>query len=144
MKVTDLYPSKYVKSDDIGNQRLTLQVGTIKLEEVAENEPAKPVMYFNGKEKGMVLNKTNALLCAHCWGDDTDSWNGQWLDLFVEPKMFQGKVVNGLSVAPKLPNSGTAPEQPQNPNVAQEATGTAWDTPAQAPHNNVTEEDIPF
>ena len=118
MNVNDLYPSKYVKSDDLGNQRLTLQVAAIKLEEVAENEPAKPVMYFNGKDKGMVLNKTNALLCSHVWGGETDQWTGQWLDLFVEPKMFQGKVVNGLSVAPKLPNSQSAPEQPQTPNVA--------------------------
>ena len=122
MNVNDLYPSKYVKSDDLGNQRLTLQVAAIKLEEVAENEPNKPVMYFNGKEKGMVLNKTNTLLCANCWGDETDTWKDRWLDLFVEPKMFNGKVVSGLTVAPKLANSNTAPEQPPVPNAAPAST----------------------
>ncbi len=141
MNVNDLYPSKYIKSDDIGNQRLQLQVARIKMEEVAENEPAKPVMYFHGKEKGMVLNKTNALLCAHCWGSETDAWPNQWLDLFVEPKMFQGKVVNGLSVAPKLPNSNSAPaEQP-----AENAAPAPAQAPSQpsGPHDALAD-DIPF
>ena len=143
MNINDLYPSKYLKSDDIGNQRITLQVGAIKLEEVAAGEPAKPIMYFNGKEKGVVLNKTNALLCAHCWGNDTDTWTGQWLDLFVEPKMFQGKVVNGLSVAPKLANSNSGAQQPETPNAAPAAPQAP--EPAAAVHGQVDPiDDIPF
>ena len=140
MNINDLYPSKYLKSDDLGNARITLQVATIKLEEVAENEPAKPVMFFNGKDKGMVLNKTNALLCAHCWGQDTDQWAGQWLDLFVEPKMFQGKVVNGLSVAPKLPNSDTAPA----PSPQQNAAPASPQPPSEQPGPYGMIDDIPF
>ena len=136
MNVNDLYPSKYVKSDDLGNQRLTLQVGAIKLEAVEEHAPDKPVMYFNGKQKGMVLNKTNTLLCANCWGDETDGWTNQWLELFVEPKMFNGKVVNGLSVAPKLAEITPRPEA--TPNAEQ------WDTPTEAPHNGNPVDDIPF
>ena len=141
MNINDLYPSKYLKSDDIGQARVTLQVAAIKLEEVAENEPAKPVMYFNGKDKGMVLNKTNALLCSHCWGGETDSWINQWLDLFVEPKMFQGKVVNGLSVAPKLANSNSNAGQPETPNGAPAApqAAAAPTAPTADPHD-----DIPF
>lgn len=132
MKIGELYPSKYVKSDDIKGQRLQLQVGKVVMEDIADNE-IKPVMYFNGKEKGMVLNKTNAMLCAHCWGDETDAWAGQWLDLFVEPKMFQGKVVDGISVAPKLPNSQSAPAQPAAP-----------EPPPQAPGPDGIVDDIPF
>ncbi len=115
MNVNDLYPSKYVKSDDLGTDRMTLQVSRITMEEVEEGAPAKPVMYFHGKDKGMVLNKTNALLCAHAWGQETDQWTNQTLELFSEPKMFQGKVVNGLSVAPKLPNSSSAPAPTPGP-----------------------------
>lgn len=142
MKINDLYPSKYLKSDDLGNARLTLQVAAIKLEEVAENEPAKPVMYFNGKDKGMVLNKTNALLCASVWGDDTDTWLGQYLDLFVEPKMFQGKVVKGLSVAPKL--AGSEPQYQNPAELARPSTQPNTDAvaPTAAPADPI--DDIPF
>ena len=140
MNINDLYPSKYLKSDDLGNARITLQVATIKLEEVEEGKQLKPCMYFNGKEKGMVLNKTNGLLCAHVWGNDTDTWAGQWLDLFVEPKMFQGKVVSGITVAPKLPNSDTAPQQPQTPNAAPAAP----QPPAEQPGPEGVIDDIPF
>ena len=138
MKVSEMYPSKYLKSEDVGSARITLQVGVVKLEQVEENGPMKPCMYFNGKEKGMVLNKTNALLCAHVWGDDSDQWPGQWLELFVEPKMFQGKVVNGLSVAPKLPNSGTQPLAP--PPGEPDPNGLRGDT--QPPQQPI--DDIPF
>ncbi|NNF60713.1 MAG: hypothetical protein HKN06_05190 [Gammaproteobacteria bacterium] len=145
MNINDLYPSKYLKSDDIGQARVTLQVAAIKLEEVAENENAKPVMHFNGKDKGMVLNKTNALMCAHVWGGDTEAWTGQWLDLFVEPKMFQGKVVNGLSVAPKLPQTAAAPDTFQNAaDLARPPSQPNTDSAAPTPSTPPIDDDIPF
>ncbi|NNF66925.1 MAG: hypothetical protein HKM98_05405 [Gammaproteobacteria bacterium] len=145
MNINDLYPSKYLKSDDIGQSRPTLQVAAIKLEEVAENEAAKPVMYFNGKEKGMVLNKTNALLCAHCWGQDTDGWLGQWLDLFTEPKMFNGKVVTGLSVAPKLPQQQPQENQFQNPaDLVRPPSQPNTDAAAPTAASQPIDDDIPF
>ena len=137
MNINDLYPSKYIKSDDIGHQRITLQVAAIKLEEVAENEAAKPVMYFHGKEKGMVVNKTNAMLCGHVWGPDTDVWLNQWLELFTEAKMFNGKVVQGLSVAPKLPTAAPQPE-------AAPAAAAPQPTGGPGPEQDSLADDIPF
>ena len=131
MNINDMYPSKYLKSADVKPHRIDLQVARVVIEDVAENEN-KPVMYFNGKEKGLVLGKNNALLCAHVWGDESDAWVGQWLTLFSEPKTFQGKVVDGLSVAPKLPTAAPQPE------AAPQSTG------GPGPEQDSLADDIPF
>jgi hypothetical protein len=106
MNINDMYPSKYIKADDIMGQQVPVTVMSVNIEEIADKEH-KPVMRFVGKEKGMVLNKTNALTCSHVWGDDTVIWQGQRATLLAAPVMFQGKQVMGLQILP------TAPQQPQ-------------------------------
>ena len=108
MNINDMYPSKYIKSDDLGGQQVPVVVMNITIEEVGDKEH-KPVMRFMGKDKGMVLNKTNALACASVWGDDTNSWQGMHAVLLAQPVMFQGKQVMGLALLPKLPQVAHKP-----------------------------------
>jgi hypothetical protein len=101
MKISDAFPSKYIKADDIGHHRLNVTVRIVTIEDIADKE-FKPVMYFMGKDKGMVINKTNAGICAAVWGDETDHWQGKALELFAQPVMFQGRQVMGLAVSPVM------------------------------------------
>jgi hypothetical protein len=102
MNINELYPSKYIKADDLAGQQAQVTIMSVTVEEIADKEH-KPVMRFMGKEKGMVLNKTNAINCASVWGDDTVTWQGQKATLLAAPVMFQGKQVMGLQLLPKLP-----------------------------------------
>ncbi len=126
MKISDAFPSKYLKSDDLGNQRITLTVMALVMEDIGDKE-FKPVLRFIGKDKGMVLNKTNATILASTWGDETDAWQGRQLELFAQPVMFQGRQVMGLAVAPLLQPGQTAQQAGGQPQ--------AWNTPQQAPHS---------
>lgn len=131
MNINDAFPSKYIKSDDLANSRVTLKVMSVTMEDIGDKE-FKPVMRFFNKDKGMVLNKTNANACMAIWGPETEAWAGQALELFASPVMFQGRQVMGLQVAPILqPRQGQAapPAQPQ---------GQQWGTPDHAPHNQHT------
>jgi hypothetical protein len=101
MNINDMYPSKYIKSEDLQGQQVEVTCMSVTIEEVGDKEH-KPVMRFMGKDKGMVLNKTNALACASVWGDDTNAWGGQRATLMAAPVMFQGKQVMGLQMLPKL------------------------------------------
>jgi hypothetical protein len=132
MNISDLYPSKYIKADDLQGQQAPVTIMSITVEEIADKE-FKPVMRFMGKDKGMVLNKTNAINCASVWGDDTIAWQGQQATLLAAPVMFQGKQVMGLQLLPKLaqqqqqqqaggfnhPGSGTAQQNAQVQRPAQ-------------------------
>ena len=48
----------------------------------------------------MVLNKTNSEKMAYKFGDDTDDWAGQSVQLYTELVQFQGQEARGLEVAP--------------------------------------------
>ena len=58
----------------------------------------KPVVYFVGKEKGLVLNKTNANVIAEEFGDDTARWTNKELELFTTPVTFQGQTRPAIRV----------------------------------------------
>jgi hypothetical protein len=116
MNINDAFPSKYLKSDDLQGQRIPVTVMAVTMEDIGDKE-FKLVMRFMGKDKGMIVNKTNSMIMAGMWGNETDRWQGQKLELVAIPVMFQGKQVMGLSVLPKLMAGQAAPE-PASPIVA--------------------------
>ena len=68
----------------------------VNLEKVGDD--TKPVLYFSGKEKGIVLNKTNSTAISQVYGDDTEHWQGQPLELYEAMVDFQGKQVSAIRV----------------------------------------------
>ncbi len=75
--------SKHLKADDMGPQfRATVTIDRIELE--AFDDQHKPVMYFSGKDKGLVLNKTNVQTLVDLFGTaESDDWIGQRIDLHL-------------------------------------------------------------
>lgn len=70
------------------------------VEMVELNGDEKPVLYFKGKDKGIVLNKTNSNKIAEIFGDDTDGWTDGQIVLFETTTEFQGKTVPAIRVRP--------------------------------------------
>lgn len=88
------FPSAYLRALDLGDHRVAVTISHLKMEDVAGDGERKPVLYFQGKEKGMVLNKTNANTVVDLAGtDDYDKWNGVKLRLFATTTDFKGKTV---------------------------------------------------
>lgn len=94
MKISEEFPSKYLKSSDLKGQEVRVIMGRVEREEIGQDK--KLVLYFKGKEKGMVLNKTNANTIGDFYGDDSDDWYDQPLILFAIRTEYQGKPVDGL------------------------------------------------
>lgn len=112
MDINQSFPSKYLKSSDLQGRRATVQMNYVQVEKVGQNDE-KPVLYFIGKAKGMVLNKTNANKIAELYGFDTEQWAGQRIDLFEADVEFGGKITKGLRVAAPSRAAQSAPTQPQ-------------------------------
>lgn len=96
MKVSDAFPSKYLKASDLNGNNARVVMARVEMDEVGEDE--KPILYFQGKEKGLVLNKTNANNIAVLYGDDMDDWVGKEVVLFPAMVDFQGKTVEAIRV----------------------------------------------
>jgi len=111
MKISEEFPSQYLKASDLGGREVRVTMGRVEREEIGTDK--KLVLYFKGKEKGVVLNKTNANTIGDAYGDDTDDWYDQPLILFSIRTEFQGKPVDGLRCRVPTPkdNRQMAPKQ---------------------------------
>lgn len=94
MKISEEFPSQYLKASDLGGREIRVTMGRAERETIGTDK--KIVLYFKGKEKGLVLNKTNANTIGDGYGDDTDDWFDQPLILFSVKTDYQGKVVDAI------------------------------------------------
>lgn len=111
MKVSQAFPSNYLKAADLQDRNVRVTISGYKMEAIGEDQ--KPVLYFKGKEKGLVMNKTNANNIAAEYGDDMDDWQGKDIVLFSAWVDFQGKSVEAIRVRKPQPKDqeGGAPAQ---------------------------------
>jgi hypothetical protein len=111
MKIDDAFPSKYLKPADLQGRQVKLTICEVGMRQIGNDN--KPVVYFEGKDKGLVLNKTNAVMISEiASSDDTDSWPGVAIMIYPTKTDYQGKRVDTIrvdwpadAVKPKLVNS---------------------------------------
>lgn len=101
MKLTDMMPSKYLKTSDVAADTV-VTVKELKKVNVAR-EDAEPeykwTVIFHEFPKPMVLNKTNLLRLGKVLGDDTDGWIGNAIMLYVDDEVQYGAdTVSGLRI----------------------------------------------
>lgn len=113
MKVSDAFPSKYISAPDLKGSNVRVVMQHIEIEKVGDD--TKPVLYFQGKQKGLVLNKTNSKAIADVYGDEMDDWTGQELILFPIMTDYQGKQVDAIRVRAPQPKDNPRPAARQAP-----------------------------
>lgn len=129
--INDAFPSNYLKASDLKGSQPLVTIDRVEFEPVGRTKEMKPVLYFVGKEKGIVLNKTNANNIANLSGTpETDQWHGVRIRLYSTHVEFQGETVEAIRVKAAPPN-GATPHAVQPPPP----------TPAPVP---LTDDDIPF
>lgn len=93
VSINSMFPSKYVSATDLRGQAIDVLMGHVTMEDVDGRGEMKPLLQFQGKEKGLVLNKTNANRIVDLYGDDTAAWFGKTICLYPSETEFQGKTV---------------------------------------------------
>lgn len=112
MDVNAMFPSNFLKASDLQGQEVSVTISRINYEKMSDGSD-KPVVYFMGKEKGLVLNKTNATTIADMYGNDTDAWTNAQITLGTIWTDFQGKQVQAIRVRPNVPQrAGNGQQQP--------------------------------
>jgi hypothetical protein len=113
MNIGAAFPSKYLKASDIPDgQRISVVLDRVEIENPAGNgdpDDNKPVLYFVGKQKGMVLNKTNSNTIAAALGSETESWHGKTIQLYASETSFDGRMVACVRVKVPPQPKGVAP-----------------------------------
>lgn len=110
MKMSEAFPSKYLRAADLQDRQHTLTMKLVQKETIADDEK-KPVLYFEKIAKGLVLNKTNAKTISNSYGDDSDGWEGKPLTLFTAMVDYRGDQVEAIRVRVPKP---AAPAKPRH------------------------------
>lgn len=139
MLITEAFPSKYISAADLQGRAARVHIDRVEMGQFNDGK-SKPILYFQGKQKGLALNKTNANTIMNSYGPNTDDWAGAEVELFPAEVDFQGKMVQAVRVRvpPRRPVQPAArPTQPMQPRQA---------VPVQAAPQNEPpfDDDIPF
>ena len=114
MKISEVFPSKFLKSDDLtGNVAVT--VNDITQESVGMDKTTKLIIYFRELGKPFVCNRTNANQIAQLHGEETDNWRGKRIVLTRTLVPFQGKNVPAIRVANIVPGQKKVTPPPEEP-----------------------------
>jgi hypothetical protein len=108
MNIDEAYPTKYLAAVDVAEQPRKMAMDRVEIEEVGRQRDEKPVLYFKGESRGLVLNKTNKNVIAKAYGKETDGWTGKEIVLFHAMVDFGGEMVESIRV--RLPRTAPAPK----------------------------------
>jgi len=115
MKLSEAYPSSFLKADDLQGRDVIATISSVELETIGQgaDKEMKLVIGFKGKEKKLVCNKTNAGTIGQLYGDETDDWIGKQVILTARDVEYQGKTTLAIRVSLKKPaTAAAAPTKP--------------------------------
>ncbi len=124
--LSDLFPSKYLKADDLGGQDRLATITAVEMEEIGPKKDQKVCLSFAGTEKRLVLNKTNAEVIGKLHGQRVVDWVGKSIVLYPTEVEYQGRTQLGIRVRTRVPVAAAqAPVQapPPEPAIPEES----WD-----------------
>ena len=96
MNIEESFPSKYLKAADLKNGKVTVKMDRVEHETLGDD--TKVILYFQGKEKGLVLNVTNKNMIVDTYGPETDDWFGQPIVLYEAMVQYQSKMVPAIRI----------------------------------------------
>ena len=128
--INDAFPSNYLKASDLKGRSVVVVIDRVEFEPVGQKKDMKPILYFQGKTKGVVLNKTNATkIMALTDTPDTENWRGFAIVLYPTETSFQGDMVDCIRVKAAPTTARRQPPPPPEPEP---------ESPI------ITDDDIPF
>lgn len=114
MDINTAFPSTYLRHADLNGRVFKVAVKTVAMEDVGGGDH-KPVVYFEKADKGLVLNKTNAMSIAQAYGPNTDGWTGKAIELYPDTTMYQGRPTPCIRVRPFYPSASNGATLGQPP-----------------------------
>ena len=117
MNINDIYQSSsnFLRAVDLKGQTIPLtisEIGTHVFNEGRPDQKTQIVLSFNGKDKRLGLNATNARTIASLLGDDTDQWIGKQIKIYPTKTEFGGEMVDCIRIYQEPPKEADYDEIP--------------------------------
>ena len=105
------FDSEYLGSWDLQGRDVTVTIAKVVGADIVGEggkKAKKPVVYFEGKQKGMIFNKTNSRIVAAMYGNDTAAWVGKSITLFATQTSVGAEMKDCIRVKPLVPATPAA------------------------------------
>lgn len=117
MKANDVFKSKYLSYQDLRGRDVSLTIDHVEMAQMPNGGDKKPAVYFRGKEKALLLNKTNFNTIVEATGkEDTDDWGGEKITIGPAETEFQGRIVDCIRVR-RSKSTSRDWQEPSRPSV---------------------------
>lgn len=114
--INEAFPSQYLKASDLKGQQPVVVIDRVEFEPVGRDKEMKPILYFVGKEKGFVLNRTNSKTIINLTSSaETDDWSGFRIKLFATHVEFAGESVEAIRIKAAPANATPVVRKPVEP-----------------------------
>jgi hypothetical protein len=113
MKTDDFYPSRWLRCADLKNKPVTVTIDRVETATFQNDGDAqsKPVIYFRGTDKALVVNKTNFFAIQDALAEDeTDKWPGKKICLYPTMVDFKGTRTAAIRIRPAEQAAKTQPK----------------------------------
>jgi hypothetical protein len=112
-----MFDRDYIGAWDLKGQDVTLTISRVEAKQLTGQGGAKakkPIVFFEGREKGFALNKTNGKTIATMYGTETNEWAGKRITIYPTTTTFGRDTVECIRVRPTVPPAKvkTAPPEP--------------------------------
>ena len=115
--IDTFFDDPYLRAGHLAGEDVTVTIDRVEAEVVGPDKAKRPVVYFTGQKKGMVLNKTNSRQIRTFYGPDTSQWTGRRITIFPTETQFKGEIVDCIRVRARVPaaTDATAEEPVEEP-----------------------------
>ena len=96
----------FIFAFDLNGKEVTVTIARVEAGSLTGSggrKTKKPVVYFEGKEKGLALNATNCKTVAKLYGNYTEKWIGRQVTLYPTTTEMAGETVECIRVRPQMP-----------------------------------------
>lgn len=101
-----MYDRDYIFAFDLAGKDVTVRIARVEAATLTGSggrKAKKPVIHFEGKDKGLALCKTNSKTIAAIYGNDTDAWVGKLITMFPTTTTFGSDTVDCIRIRPQAP-----------------------------------------
>ena len=115
-KFSDVYQSKSnsLKATDLQGKEHRLVIESYEIVEFTQDDgrkQSKAVLHFQGREKTLVVNKTNGSIIASRYGEDLDGWINNELFVYPTTTSFGNDIVDCIRVRVPIPQAAADEEE---------------------------------
>jgi hypothetical protein len=148
-----MFPSNYLKAADLDGNQVTVKIARVGREKVERKDESAPeeqkaIIRFEGKKKGMMLNRTNAEAIRLMFGRDTKAWTGKQVTLapieiddpFGDGRIFCLRVIGSPEIDGPMSDKVKRGRKTIHVKVVKTNPGVAPAPPTEAPEKAPAEE----